>query len=96
MQDESERWERGRIRWRGTMLEILVDFNNMTDDGRMVLLASPIDPRDVGLVSVLVPDMRVIVVDPDDVEFEAVVVTENRPSGIWWWGDIDHATRIDL
>jgi len=76
------------------MLKIHVDFNAMTEDGKMIWINTDLE---CDLLKDLHPDLRVLLYEPDQLEVEATLVLEKAEDGKeWWYGRPDWSTSRDI
>ncbi|MBL8120613.1 MAG: hypothetical protein JNJ78_24030 [Anaerolineae bacterium] len=76
------------------MLRIHVDFNAMSQDGKMIWINTDLRQD---LVKELHPGLRVVLYEPNQLEVEATVVLEKATDGKeWWYGVPDWSREHDL
>ena len=64
------------------MLRIHVDFNAMTQGGRMIWINTDIQPD---LLKDLQSGLRITLYEPNQLEVEATVILERTDDGREWW-----------
>ncbi len=76
------------------MLRIRVDFNELTPDGKKVLVARH---TDWDLISQLQPGMRVILYEPFELAVKAIAEPVEHSTGKQlWYGIADWSTQVDF